>query len=86
MSPNKKPSKRQVNKKVLDRVRLGGTPIVPKGFKPFALKGMNTEADVIAFLEEGASRGDKDAELLLDLLKVMTVNDLIVEGVIRIQK
>ncbi len=79
-------NKKAVNRKVLDRIRLGGTPIVPKGFKPFALKGMNTEQDVIDFLQSGADAGDKDAQLLLDLLKVMTVNDLIVEGVLKIQK
>lgn len=79
-------NKKAVNRKVLDRIRLGGTPIVPKDFKPFALKGMTTEQDVIDFLQSGADAGDKDAQLLLDLLKVMTVNDLIVEGVIRIQK
>lgn len=78
--------KKQVNKRVLDRVRLGGTPIVPKGFKPFTLKGLSTEDEVREFLQKGVEAGDKDAELLLDLLKVMTVNDLIVEGVLRIQK
>ena len=82
MSPNKK----QVNKRVLDRVRLAGKPIVPKGFKPFTLKGLTTEQEVVDFLQKGADSGDKDAQLLLDLLKVMTVNDLIVEGVLRIQK
>jgi hypothetical protein len=78
--------KKATNKRTLDRVRLAGTPIVPKGFKPFVLSGMSSEDDVVEFLRKGVEAGDKDAELLLDLLKVLTVNDLIVEGVIRIQK
>lgn len=78
--------KKATNKRTLDRVRLAGTPIVPKGFKPFVLTGMSTEGEVVEFLQKGADAGDKDAQLLLDLLKVMTINDLIVEGVLKIQK
>lgn len=78
--------KKEINKQVLDRLRLGGSQILPKGFKPFSLKGMKTEEEVIAFLQAGADRGDADAQLLIDLLKVLTVNDLIVEGAIRLEK
>jgi len=67
-------------------VRLSGSNIVPKGFKPYVVRDPKTEQDVVDFLSSAAEAGDWEAELLLGLLKVMSLNDLIVEGAIRIQR
>ena len=67
-------------------LRLAGSRIVPKGFKPYVVRDPKTEQDVVDFLSDAAEAGDVDAELLLGLLKVMSLNDLIVEGAIRIQR
>ena len=69
-----------------DGVRLAGSNIVPKGFKPYVVRDPDTEQEVVEFLSAAAEAGDVDAELLLGLLKVMSLNDLIVEGAIRIQR
>lgn len=69
-----------------DGVRLSGSNIVPKGFKPYVVRDPDTEQEVVEFLSAAAEAGDVDAELLLGLLKVMSLNDLIVEGAIRIQR
>lgn len=90
--PEKKPRKKSVRKKEgvvqrLDDVRLASTAkLVPKGFKPFALRNMETEQDVIDFLRTVADAGDVDAQYLVKVLETFTVNDLIVEGVVRIVK
>lgn len=80
----KRPDRRQ--KPRPEGVKLAGSNIVPKGFKPYVVRDPNTEQDVVDFLSSAAEAGDVDAELLLGLLKVMSLNDLIVEGAIRIQR
>lgn len=67
-------------------VRLGSSHVVPKGFTPYVVRDPDSEQDVLDFLLSAAEAGDVDAELLLGLLKVMSLNDLIVEGAIRIQR
>jgi hypothetical protein len=74
------------NKPRTEGVRLAGSNIVPKGFKPYVVRNPKTEQDVVDFLVAAAEAGDNDAELLLGLLKVMSLNDLIVEGAIRLRK
>lgn len=93
MSDPKKKPRKKVQKKTnsdvqrLDTVRLASTAkLVPRGFKPFSLSNMETEQDVINLLTASAEAGDVDAQYLLKVLESRTVNDLIVEGVIRIQK
>lgn len=71
----------------LDSTRLGmSSRLVPKSFKPFGLHGMETEQDVIDVLTASKEAGDTDAEMVLKLLESFTVNDLIVEGIIRLEK
>lgn len=57
-----------------------------EGFTPYVVRDPGSEQDVLDFLLSAAEAGDVDAELLLGLLKVMSLNDLIVEGAIRIQR
>jgi len=71
--------------KTLGSVRLGGSNVVPKGFKPFTVHNVAHEQDVVDILEKSAEAGDVEAKFLLGLLESLSVNDLIVEGVIRIQ-
>ena len=71
----------------LDSTRLGmSSRLVPKTFKPFGLRGMETEQDVIDVLTISSEAGDTDASMVLKLLESFTVNDLIVEGIIRLEK
>lgn len=67
-------------------IRLSGSGLVPKGFTPWVVRDARTEQDVLDFLGEAAEAGDPDAEFLLGLLERVSVNDLIVEGAIRLER
>lgn len=71
---------------VLDRLRLSTEKrLVPKTFKPWVFKGVKTEADALDFLRAAAESGDPDADILLNLLNHVSMEDLIVEGIIRVE-
>ena len=71
---------------ILDRLRLSSEKrLVPKTFKPWVFKGVKTEAEAIDFLRSAAETGDPDAEILLNLLNHVSMEDLIVEGIVRVE-
>lgn len=70
----------------LDRMRLSTEKrLVPKTFKPWVFKGVKTEDEALDFLRAAAETGDPDADILLNLLKYVSMEDLIVEGIIRVE-
>lgn len=68
------------------QLRLSGSGLVPKGFKPWVVGDVSTEQDVKDLLAMSAEAGDPDAVFLLGLLETVSVNDLIVEGAIRLER
>jgi hypothetical protein len=78
------PKKREANKKGLGQMRLGGSRLVPKSFVPVTLMNVKTEADAMSQLREFANAGDPQAKTILDLLGRHSLNDLIVEGIVRL--
>lgn len=67
-------------------IRLSGSGLVPKGFTPWVVGDVSTEQDVKDLLGMSAEAGDPDAVFLLGLLERFSVNDLIVEGAIRLER
>jgi len=86
--PRKNVSKgtRSAGSNKLDSLRLGRSKmIVPKGFTPWRVHGITTEAELLDFTQRSASLGDPDADTILQLLSVYTVEELIVENIIVIE-
>ena len=78
------PRKREANKNGLGQMRLGGSRLVPKSFVPVTLMNVTTEAEAISELTKFANAGDPQAKTILDLLGRHSLNELIVEGIVRL--
>lgn len=72
----------------LDRMRLGSTYVTPKNFVApvFGKTSRTRDCDIVDWLTRMALRGDKNCKFVLNMLDKhkLSVNDLIVEGLLRL--
>lgn len=72
----------------LNHLRLASNVQVPKNFVPpvFAKTALSREEDVVRWLWVQTNAGDRNCRFLLKMVRTggMSVNDLIVEGLLRL--
>jgi hypothetical protein len=85
MKRQKNPKKRSVNKSDVSLNRLGSSIKVSRDFRPWMIKRGLSEAEVIDFLCDARDAMDPDANYIMMMLDSHSLEELIVEGLIRIE-
>jgi hypothetical protein len=85
MKRQKNPKKRSVNKSDVSVNRLGSSIKVSRDFRPWMIKRGLSEAEVIDFLCDARDAMDPDANYIMMMLDSHSLEELIVEGLIRIE-
>ena len=85
MKRQKNPKKRSVNKSDVSLNRLGSSIKVSRDFRPWTIKRGLSEAEVIDFLCDARDAMDPDANYIMMMLDSHSLEELIVEGLIRIE-
>jgi hypothetical protein len=77
--------KRPVDNKDVLVNRLGSAIKVSRDFKPWSVKRGSSEAEVIDFLCDARDAMDPDANYIMMLLDSHSLEELIVEGLIKVE-
>jgi hypothetical protein len=77
--------KRPVDNKDALVNRLGSTIKVSRDFKPWSIKRGLSEAEVVDFLCDARDAMDPDANYIMMLLDSHSLEELIVEGLIKVE-
>jgi hypothetical protein len=85
MKRQKNPKKRSANKSDVSVNRLGSSIKVSRDFRPWMIKRGLSEAEVIDFLCDARDAMDPDANYIMMMLDSHSLEELIVEGLIRIE-
>ena len=85
MKRQKNPKKRSVNKSDVSLNRLGSSIKVSRDFRPWMIKRGLSDAEVIDFLCDARYAMDPDANYIMMMLDSHSLEELIVDGLIRIE-